>query len=112
VKKITIGIMIFAIATFMVIGLTACNNTTGEGHAIKLVKDSVTAVPYGTVCTWDYKTGKLEGGIAVLVNDNGAYWVKNVIVYAANGFAKTWSPSLDYSPAGIDFDTVRDSVKN
>lgn len=103
--------MIFAVAMFMVVGLTACTDT-GGGHAIKLVKDSMTAVPYSTVRMWDYKTGELEGGIAVLVNANGAYWVKNDIVYVANGFAKTWSPGLNYSPVGIDFDTVRDSVNN
>jgi hypothetical protein len=40
-----------------------------------------------------------------------AYWVKDGRVYAANGFAKMWSPGIDYasSPA-ITIDSVKNAV--
>jgi len=66
-------------------------------NATSAVKRTITAVSSsgGT-----YLVGSLKGGTAVLVDDLAAYWVKNSRVYAANGFAKTWS-----------FDSVEQAVK-
>ncbi len=89
----------------------AGDTSSDYSAAIKLVQDSMTAVSADTLYAWEYRAGALEDGVAVLVNDNGAYWVKDNVLYAANGSAKTWSPNLDYSPTGIDFNTVQDSVK-
>ncbi len=70
----------------------------------------MTAISVDTIHAWEYEAAELEGGVAVLVNDFGAYWVRDGVVYAANGVAKTWSPALDYSPTGIDIDTIEDSI--
>jgi len=115
VKKKIVGIMIFVIAIVVVIGLTTGDNTTNSNDfnsEIVLVQDSMTAVSADTIYAWEYQAGELEEGVAILVNNNGAYWVKDNIVYAANGLAKSWSPNLAYSPTGIDLDTVKDSVKS
>jgi len=56
------------------------------------------------------KAGLLLEGTAVLVGDHAAYWVKDGKVYAANGFAKMWSPQLEYAPVGIDISVVRKAI--
>lgn len=58
----------------------------------------------------EYQAGSLQGGTAVLVGNTGAYWVKDGVVYAANGTAKSWSPNINYAPAGIDFDSVKECL--
>jgi len=79
-----------------------------ESNAISAVKRSITAVSLGRT----YLAGSLKGGTAVLVDDLAAYWVKNSRVYAANGFAKTWSPSISYAiDPDINFDSVEQAVK-
>ena len=64
-----------------------------ESSAISALRKSVTAV---SSSGRTYLTGLLRKGTAVLVDDLAAYWVKNGRVYAANGFAKTWSPSVTF----------------
>ena len=121
IKKIAIAIIIFCVLVGVVIGIgtsgsslssTPAEDTSSPDYdaAIQLVQDSMSAIPSDTLHAWDYKAGALENGVAVLVNDNGAYWVKDNVVYCANGSAKSWSPNLDYSPTGIDYDTVKNSV--
>jgi len=58
-----------------------------------------------------YQYGTLKGGIAVLIRDTEAYWVKNGKIYAANGFAKMCSPGLSYSESGIDYYTIKKVVE-
>ena len=58
-----------------------------------------------------YQTGFLEDGVAVLVDNDAAYWVQNSHVYAANGVAKMWSPSISYSKTGIDIYSVEKAVQ-
>jgi len=81
-----------------------------------IINASVTEINPDT-CIW--KFGQLEDGIAFLLvkevygrKHEGAYWVSNGNAYAANGTAKTWSPSLPYSKVGIDYDTVVEAVKS
>jgi hypothetical protein len=78
-------------------------------NAITAVKRTITAV---SSSGRTYLAGLLKGGTAVLVDDMAAYWVKNGRVYAANGFARTWSPSISYATdSDISFDSVEQAVK-
>jgi len=61
--------------------------------------------------SFTFQEGPLEGGTAVLVEGTAAYWVYDGFVFAVNGTAKTWSPSIEYAPTGIDFFTVQSSVR-
>lgn len=83
--------------------------------AIAAVKQTITSVSTSG-CV--YQTGFLEDGVAVFVEKKvysrileAAYWVQNGHVYAANGIAKMWSPSISYSKMGIDFDSVEKAVQ-
>lgn len=80
-----------------------------ESSAISAVRKNITAV---SSSGRTYLTGSLKRGTAVLVDHLAAYWVKNSQVYAANGFAKTWSPGISYSTdPDISFDSVEQAVK-
>lgn len=82
--------------------------------AKRAVKQTITKI------STDYthcQTGVLEDGIAVMVTYrsgerwlDAAYWVRNGRVYAANGIAKMWSPTLSYSKASIHFDSVEAAI--
>ena len=59
-----------------------------------------------------YKTGRLEGGMAVLVDDTAAYWEQSGQAYAANGIAITWSPDIEYAHvSNISYTSVKEAVK-
>jgi len=102
---------VLAVVVVMIIGIfvVAC----GEDYSSEIagVQNSMTEQAWDSAVSMDYEAGKLNDGVAVLVGDLAAYWVKDDVLYAANGFAMTWSPSLDIAPDGIDFDTVEDAVK-
>lgn len=51
----------------------------------------------------------LLGGIVALVENHAEYCVDNNTVYAANGAAETWSPTVEYAS---DVSISNDSVKN
>ena len=57
------------------------------------------------------RSAPLKGGVAVLVDNDGAYWVHDGRVYAANGTAGTWSRGLKWSPIGIHFNSISEAVK-
>jgi hypothetical protein len=65
-----------------------------ENNAISAVKGSITAV---SSSGRTYLGDSLKNGTTVLVDDLASYWVKDSQVYAANGFARTWSPSISYA---------------
>ena len=99
-----VAVVSVAIVFSFVVG--CADDSTSE--AVLAVQDSITGpAPSGL----SYKEGTLQGGTAVLTG-NAAYWVKDGKIYAANGFAKTWSPSLKYSPVGIDFSSVEKAVSD
>lgn len=110
-KKITPILIGFAAA-----GLMFCGCETGEGQgerpvseAIRVVKDTISP----KIVTWDleFQEGPLAGGTTVLVDGDAAYWVDSAgDVFAANGTAKTWSAAIDWSPTGIDLDSVTAAV--
>jgi hypothetical protein len=80
-----------------------------DKRAVALVKATITVSLNPNIT---YRTGPLQGGVAVLVGDLGAYWVKNGTVYAANGVAKTWSPRISYALGGsITHSTVKSAVR-
>jgi hypothetical protein len=83
-----------------------------DKRSIALVKATITASLKPNIT---YRTGPLQGGIAVLVGDLGAYWVKNGIVYNANGFALTWSPRNRRTPSSgrviIGYAEVKSAVR-
>jgi hypothetical protein len=81
---------------------------TGESPAIKAVKATLRS----GLSVSKFQEGPLKGGTAVLVDKSGAYWVSGGTVYAANGFAKMWSPNVSYAPVGIDIDSVSMAVGN
>lgn len=86
-------------------------NYTGS---MRLVRQTITEIPTDSI---HLQSGVLENGIAVMVVYRvvgrlceGAYWVQNDRVYAANGCAKMWSPKLTYSKASIHFDSVKEAI--
>lgn len=53
-----------------------------------------------------------KNGIAVMVDKTATYWIKDDTVYAANGFAKAWSPSINYiGDSEICFKTIHDAIE-
>ena len=80
-----------------------------EKAIIDRVKDTMTKI---STVGRKYQIGPLEGGTAVMVDNLGAYWVKGENVYAANGFAKTWSPAISYSAnPKVTFTSVKGAVR-
>lgn len=80
-----------------------------ENLAIAAVKLTITAVDPSEL---GYRSGLLQGGTAVMAG-NAAYWVSlNRVVFAANGFAKMYSPRIHYSGAGVDIDSVENAVNS
>ena len=76
-------------------------------EALGIVKRSYTSARSSDK---QYKVAPLNGGTAILVDDLAAYWVKGGKLYAANGWAKTWSKNIEYAPTGIDFTSVKKAV--
>ena len=63
-----------------------------------------------------YEEGVLNEGVAIMGYYNGspmaAFWIKNNIIYAANGSAKAWTNhKLDYAPNEINFFSVEKAVE-
>lgn len=79
----------------------------GRDAAVALVRSAVRS----GVSIDPLRVGALNDGVAILTSGDGAFWVSGGRAYAANGTAKTWAPSLDYAPTGIDFFTVREVVQ-
>lgn len=105
-RSIKVSAVVTAAIALVFVGCAGESTTTSD--AIMAVQNSITGpAPSGL----SFKEGPLHGGTAVLVG-NAGYWVKDGTVYAANGFAKTWSPSLKYSPTGIDFSSVEKAVSD
>jgi hypothetical protein len=79
-----------------------------ERPAVDAVRSSITTVDaYGR----SYRTGALAGGMAVLVDDLGAYWYYQGQVYAANGIARTWSPRIQVAGSSdIRLDNIKLAV--
>jgi len=106
------GVIIAITIIIMSLLGTSCNNESmesGNPYAddIAAVRNTITAnLKEGQ----EYQAGSLQGGTAVLISDIGAYWVKDGVVYAANGTVKTWSFNINYAPAGVDFNSVKEAV--
>lgn len=55
------------------------------------------------------KTAPLHGGTVVFY-DGAVYWVNESVVYAVNGIAKNWSPSIDYAPENINYSASEKAI--
>lgn len=109
-KKTLIGcgvLVVIIIILILAVSISTCQGGSEDPYAddIAAVKDSITAN-----VAQAYEAGPLQGGTAILVNDFAAYWVKDGVVYAANGVARMWSPAIPVAPTGIDIDSVEEAV--
>jgi len=52
-----------------------------------------------------------NGGVAVNYDDLAVYWVNQGKVFAVNGIAKNWSPSVTYAPASINWQSIQSAFK-
>lgn len=59
----------------------------------------------------EFQEVAIRGGVAVLVDDLGAFWVKDGRVYALNGLAKSFVPGLSYGPPGLSKSDVRRALR-
>jgi hypothetical protein len=50
---------------------------------------------------YNFEEVSIRGGMGVLLNGLGAYWVKDGRVYALNGLAASYSPGITYGPQGL-----------
>lgn len=81
-------------------------------RAIELVTSSIT-FSYIDKSEVQSKAVPLSGGIAVLLGDKAAYWVKDDVVYAVNGVAKMYSREIKYVPnVEIDYVAIKEAVDN
>ena len=104
-------LLISVILVAMLLGACAAPVIAPTPYAddIEAVNNTITAnLKEGLDCL----AGSLQGGTAVWIGDPGAYWVKDGVVYAANGIAKAWSPNISYAPVGIDFDSVKEACRD
>ena len=107
-KQKTVSVLLLsAFMALLVAVLTGCGEADDPNvQAVKRVITSVSAAGH------TYQTGPLEGGTAVFVDGSAAYWVMQGKVYAANGTAKTWSPSVSYAKSPkITYDSVKAAVR-
>ncbi len=99
-----ICVVILIIALIVVVREADKQSTkNANAKAVDLVLASLTDASrllpiYRSVIRMDHiATGRLHGGIAVLVEDM-AYWVQKGVVYAASDSAKIRSQDIDYAP--------------
>ncbi len=58
-----------------------------------------------------YKTGKLNGGLAIMSSNSGAYWWSpDGKLYAANGIAQAMSPNTPTASVGVSFSEIETVV--
>ena len=101
-------VLAFVIVSVIVDSGDAPGPAIFTNQGVSLVRVTITEVD---ASSFSFREGPLEGGTAVLVEGTAAFWVKDGIVFAANGTAKTWSPTVEYSPTGIGFLEVQASVR-
>lgn len=101
-----LSVIVGICAVLLIIALIVADKQStknANAEAVDLVLASLTDASkllpiYRSVIRMDHiATGRLHGGIAVLVEDM-AYWVQKGVVYAASGLAKIRSRDIDYAP--------------
>jgi hypothetical protein len=78
-------------------------------RAIELVTASIT-FSYIDKNEVQSKAVPLDSGIAVILDNRAAYWVKDNVVYAANGAAKMYSRGTKYSPMDISYQEIKNAM--
>ena len=99
----------FLIGSLVMVGIGYnLNLDKVEGPALSAVLETI---PQGEAHTWS--TGQINKGVAVVVNNHAAYWVKDENVFAVNGVAKGLSSlaEVDYAPAGIEWGDIQKAVQ-
>lgn len=107
-KQVGCGMLILAIVAFGIYGwiqdiMAGPSGDVKEAILAKLPKD------HPHIDSW--AGDDLYGGTAVLINDEVGFWVKDGIVFAANGLAHNWGVSMSYSPPSVDQATVEKAAK-
>lgn len=114
-KKITYSVSVILILTLF----AYCTNSTSESkpnYKSEIARIENLLVPnYKGKLT--FKVDSLDGGLAIMSYTSGtpqaAFWIKDNTVYAANGTAMAWTRStIEYTPIGIDFDSVLKVVED
>jgi len=77
--------------------------------SLSLVKQTITKT---NITNRKIETVNIEGGTGVLIDDLGAYWVKDGVAYAVNGMAKSWSPSIEYARnSKVSHNSIQDAIR-
>jgi len=120
-KKIIYTVFVICIITL----LTFCTDNQNQSYKTEISKIEKLLVP-SCKGKLTFKVDSLEGGLAIMAYTGdvpqAAFWVKDNILYAANGTAMAWTNSISsrttsissmkYSPVGIDFDSVLKVVED
>lgn len=59
----------------------------------------------------DFREAPFRGGTAVFIGDIATYFVKDSRVYAANGFAMTYSPGIPVADVTIGHSTIIEAIE-
>ncbi len=111
-KKITyyiLGILILTLFTFSTI-----DSSSNYKSEIAKIENLLVSNYKGKL---SYKVNSLKGGLALMGYKNNspeaAFWIKDNIIYAANGTAMAWTNNaIKYSPNGIDYFSVLKVVRD
>jgi hypothetical protein len=57
-----------------------------------------------------YEEVSIQGGMGVLLDGYWAFWVKDGKLFALNGLAKSIAPDLEYGPAGLGSEELRQAL--
>ena len=105
-----VGLVVLLVVAVVVISHLSY---TPEDEAVFDVKVSMTApAAKSKIAGFKYETALYRGGVAVLVQGMAAYWVKDDVVYVANGHAMAWSPNARKAPVGIGFSEIKGAVES
>lgn len=74
--------------------------------AVDALKQSIAEHPQQRI-----KTAPLYGGIAMFTSVGSAYWWKEEVLYAANGYARAYSPELPKAPEEITHNAIQQAVR-
>lgn len=83
----------------------------------ELVKRTLKLELKARVKTYRFEDAPLDGGIAVLLNDSAAYWIREgsgrrtaPTVYALNELARSYSPGIEWGPPDLTLAKVRKAL--
>ncbi|WP_067522461.1 hypothetical protein [Endozoicomonas ascidiicola] len=97
-------------AILIVVGLWSSSGDDGPSMGSAVI-DVMSVIPDSKSSVHNYISGDLNEGVAVVINETAGYWVKDGVVYAANGIAKNMAPGVDYAPVEITQAKVEAAVK-